>query len=123
MSRLTEWDAVENTLTEIRAAKERLEKQYIDMQRQITKQAELLAFWECRLAELGNGAGSQRQRRLRRGEPLRLIRQLYHDSGPAKGFAITDLAEKLGIGWSTVRSVLTKHPKIFVERQGHWSLL
>ncbi len=119
MASMNEREALDATVNELRAVKVRLEKQRDELTLQITEKDRVLRFWESRLAEL-NGGVSAGSKRLKKGEPLRRITEVYDTAKPGVGMSASDIAEKSAMGWSTVRTTLKKHTARFVEREGLW---
>lgn len=119
---LDEKTAIEQSITDLRESKRRLEEQRDAIVEQVATKEKLLRYWEERLAEMtgahANGAG----KRLRKGEPLRRIVELFQSKKSNTGLSIVEIAEATGIGWSTARGTLMRHKEQFEERENLWYL-
>ncbi len=116
---LDERTAIEQSIAELRDSKGRLEQQRDAVLEQLAAKEKLLRFWEDRLAEL-SGAQGNGSKRLRKGEPLRRIVDLFQSKKSGTGLSIAEIAEVSGLGWSTARSTLMRHKERFEEHENLW---
>ena len=117
-SAMDEHEALEATVQELRTAKSRLEKQRDEIVGQINEKDRVLRFWEARLAGLNGTSEGKVKHRLRKGEPLRRIKDAYDTAKPGIGLSVAELAEKTSMTWSTVRATLNRNPERFKEGDG-----
>lgn len=118
---LGEREVIATTLGAIRESRARLIEQRDKLTEQIREQDEVEHFWQRRLAQLGEDDAGQGKPRARKGEPKRRVLE-YFATLEGKGASMTVVADMTGLGWSTVRAVLKRHPEIFTEWDNEWYL-
>jgi chromosome segregation ATPase len=119
-----EVELLNGTLKDLSESIDRLKEQRDKLTAEIRAKEERLVIWNARLGQLMNELedpfGAKPKPRRRKGENLRAVRELLATNRD-RGFSVTEVAEKLGIAWSSARRTLQKNP-IFEERDDLWFL-
>jgi hypothetical protein len=112
-------DLIRATLRTIHEAKWRLESERDDLIKQIAEKDRQLQAWVKEFNEL---EGQPPSGRIPRGEPLRRINELFvaNEKAQSRGATIKEIADAIGLNWTTVRNVLKNEKNGFVETDGAW---
>jgi hypothetical protein len=119
------------TIRDLTESIDRLTEQRDKLSAEIRAKVERRLVWESRLAALRQReerpfddyepTKPTKQKRRRKGENLRAVRELFA-SNKDRGFSVTEVSEQLGIAWSSARRTLENNKLLFVERDGLWFL-
>jgi predicted nucleic acid-binding Zn-ribbon protein len=112
------------TIMDLEESLKRLEEQRDKLNIDIRHKQERLRTWKSRLetvkTELEDPFGEKPKPRRRKGENLRAVKDLLA-TDVVRGFSISEVAEKIGIAWSSAHRTLETN-SIFVQRDGLWFL-
>jgi hypothetical protein len=118
MPQLDERAAVIATLGAIRESRARLLQQRDALSERLAEQDQLERYWQNRLGQLENAEAGRIAKRVKKGEPLRRLLDVYGESDD--GFSIAELVAKTALGQSTVNATLKREGSPFQERGGRW---
>jgi predicted RNase H-like nuclease (RuvC/YqgF family) len=119
----SEVELLEGTIRDLTESIERLEEQRSKLSVEISAKKDRLIKWTMKLKQLREEleepfGPSQTKTRRRKGENLRAVLDLLLVKD---GLSVSEVADKLGIAWSSARRTLEKNP-MFVLRDGFWFL-
>ena len=122
----SEIELLEQTIRDLEFSVQQLEVRINDDMREFTARRRRLDTWKQRLAEL-KGPGekptdevSGRRTRHPKGANLRAIVTCLETS--VMGRSASEIQRETGLPWSSVQSTLKKHPEVFIEGNGLWTL-
>ncbi len=122
MGKLDEVALIEGTIRDLEAALANLRGERAALDTRIEEAEERICVWKARLKQHTNQGQGARQNgpRLKRGEALARIDQLFDANQPDDGYSIREIADRTGIAWSSVRNVIKRTDSGYHERSDRW---
>lgn len=118
---------IDGTIRDLTAAVDRLEaekaarqKELADLDAKIAETQARIRSWQNCLSKLTHQSTNDDRQRLRKGEALQRINDLFDKVPPGSGLSWSEIARQSGVPWSSVRNVLRREGSGYYEVQGNW---
>lgn len=117
---------IEGTIFDLTSILQRLQSdracvrtELADLEKRIEDTEARLRTWETFLSQIANPDFQEDKSRLRKGEALAKINELFAKLNPGTALTWNEIARQAGIPWSTVRNVVRKESSGFKEVAGN----
>ena len=111
---------VQETIKDLDAIIEKLEGEKSAIDQRISDIRTRREQWQARIRSLHNSKNGDSRVRLRKGEAIQKINAVYDGLPTGTGLNMSDVAEKTGVPWSSVRNVLQRAGSGYYEKERLW---